>query len=909
MLEGNGGRPGPAAHPSTTSREVSTVSRHRIGRTALVLVLNLVFAAATAAMALAGSRAPDTAPSLPQPVVGAPAATVAARAETTLARHPDGDRLRAWLDAAPPAARAAMEYLLAWLPASDLGGWSADMLIENVELALAARRPGTDDATFLAFVLPHRVSQEPPQRWRPALRDLLAARVAGLDLRRAALEVNRFCREWVTFLGSSRRDQPPLLTMERGLGRCEEQTIFTICALRSVGIPARQCYTPFWAVNDNNHAWVEVWTGPEDGWHYLSPCDPTGCLDRTWFTRPARRTGIVLSVGYGEVDPATARFDSPVHEVTGGAFILNTTGVYTDPGRLVVTLPAGEGDAPADTARYAWVHVFNYGAPMPIARVELGEPIELGPGDYLVTAAGDGGPCSGLAHLASGATTRLRLDPGFPALAHPVWLRYPLPPDDTDPRDCAIDRDDPLWARHRAEIERHDREREEAGRLPDGWAAVLAGRPDSVAVVTHLDVAGPRRGRWWRVVAGLDGARRDLALRLLAVMDVKDFYEFAPEGLVPVLDEVARVRAAAPAVPDSLFDRYVLSPRLYFQAGTHDWWTELPWLGTCDPDALLDAFRRRVRPAGESRLGHVATPAQTWRSGWADKPSARACLTGLLRRHGLPARAERGLETVDVWWEGRWRPLRPFPLRTESAGPLADGERPETAVLTARYTVGGVPLRDVETWRHTRLCRFRDGRFRSWYPGLRHEGDGTCEWSLPADTYWLFGGLRDGSGQPRFVSRRIELADGDSAVVDLEIGIPLQEMEARDLAPHRLDTAADVRFACADGERSLADLTADRPCLLVLILPDHEPSTRLLTELRRLRGVTVVPVAVADAETALPAGACRLDRAAAKEAFHVGDPQAQLPLSILVDGDGETRLWLSGMRLDLADFLGRLLRE
>ncbi len=49
-----------------------------------------------------------------------------------------------------------------------------------------------------------------------------------------------------------------------GIGRCEELTVFFMDALRSVGIPCRQAYTPWWLTVDSNHAWPEVWT-PEGG--------------------------------------------------------------------------------------------------------------------------------------------------------------------------------------------------------------------------------------------------------------------------------------------------------------------------------------------------------------------------------------------------------------------------------------------------------------------------------------------------------------------------------------------------------------------------------------------------------------------------------------------------------------------
>ena len=54
------------------------------------------------------------------------------------------------------------------------------------------------------------------------------------------------------------------------LGNGGEESTFTVSALRTIGIPARQVYTPRWAHTDDNHAWVEAWV---DGkWYFLGAC-------------------------------------------------------------------------------------------------------------------------------------------------------------------------------------------------------------------------------------------------------------------------------------------------------------------------------------------------------------------------------------------------------------------------------------------------------------------------------------------------------------------------------------------------------------------------------------------------------------------------------------------------------------
>ncbi|MCK5596751.1 MAG: hypothetical protein KAJ04_04815, partial [Candidatus Eisenbacteria sp.] len=165
-----------------------------------------------------------------------PSEEVMDRVEENLSRHYEGGELRAYLEGADAEQREALEFLLAWLPPSDLGALPADVLVENVELALSSwhEAPWSDEIDpyiFHTYILPHRVTQEPVQQWRPKLRELTTPRVADMDLGTAALEINRFAREWVTYKPSSRRDQGPLTTMERGIGRCEEEMIFTICAL------------------------------------------------------------------------------------------------------------------------------------------------------------------------------------------------------------------------------------------------------------------------------------------------------------------------------------------------------------------------------------------------------------------------------------------------------------------------------------------------------------------------------------------------------------------------------------------------------------------------------------------------------------------------------------------------------
>ena len=79
------------------------------------------------------------------------------------------------------------------------------------------------------------------------------------SMEQAALEVNHWAYEKATYRPSDARTSSPLATVRTTFGRCGEESTLGVAAMRSVGIPARQVYTPRWAHTDDNHAWVEVW--------------------------------------------------------------------------------------------------------------------------------------------------------------------------------------------------------------------------------------------------------------------------------------------------------------------------------------------------------------------------------------------------------------------------------------------------------------------------------------------------------------------------------------------------------------------------------------------------------------------------------------------------------------------------
>ena len=187
----------------------------------------------------------------------------------------------------------ALKFLYAYMPLSDLADYDGSFFLKQVRLALSARDEFAWGKTipeeiFRHFVLVYRVNNENLDNAREVFFNELRPRLRGLSMYDAALEVNHWCHEKVAYRASDGRTSSPLATVRTALGRCGEESTFTVTALRAVGIPARQCYTPRWAHTDDNHAWVEVWV---DGkWYFLGACEPDPELNMGWFAIPSTRT-------------------------------------------------------------------------------------------------------------------------------------------------------------------------------------------------------------------------------------------------------------------------------------------------------------------------------------------------------------------------------------------------------------------------------------------------------------------------------------------------------------------------------------------------------------------------------------------------------------------------------------------
>ena len=200
------------------------------------------------------------------------------------------------------AEREAMMFLYAYMPSSDITDYSTSYFLENVRLTFQAQKEmswgaSVPEELVRHFVLPIRVNNENLDTSRDVFYSELKDRVKDLSMKDAILEVNHWCHEKVVYQPSDARTSSPLASVKTAYGRCGEESTFAVAALRSVGIPARQVYTPRWAHTDDNHAWVEAWADGE--WYFLGACEPEPVLNLGWFNSPASRGMLMHTKVFG----------------------------------------------------------------------------------------------------------------------------------------------------------------------------------------------------------------------------------------------------------------------------------------------------------------------------------------------------------------------------------------------------------------------------------------------------------------------------------------------------------------------------------------------------------------------------------------------------------------------------------
>lgn len=283
-----------------------------------------------------------------------------------------------------------MKYLYSNMPYSDVGNYTFDTYLDFVQQGIYLWENSSfvkeyPEEIFLNYVLFHRTNDEEIKPCRTFFWKKLKDQIAGMNMKDAILEINHWCAGEVIYQETDLRTGSALEIYRSGVGRCGEETVFVINALRSAGIPARQVHVPRWSHRDGNHAWVEAWC--DGDWHYIGACEPEAVLDKGWFTSDASRAMMICSRWYDRAMP-----DEDIVGQEGMNHMLNQLSRYARTKRITICVKDLDGTPVGGAMVQA--EVMNSGEFSPVAQMTADEDgcisFVTGLGSLLICAVYEG---------------------------------------------------------------------------------------------------------------------------------------------------------------------------------------------------------------------------------------------------------------------------------------------------------------------------------------------------------------------------------------------------------------------------------------------------------------------------------------------------------------------------------------
>lgn len=671
--------------------------------------------------------------------------------------------------------REALTFLYAYMPTGDVTDYTGDYYLENIRLSEQARRemPWGEmipDDVFRHFVLPIRVNNENLDDSRRVFYAELKDRVKGLPMKDAILEVNHWCHEKVVYTPSDARTSSPLASVKTAHGRCGEESTFAVAALRSVGIPARQVYTPRWAHTDDNHAWVEAWADGQ--WYFLGACEPEPVLNLGWFNAPASRGMLMHTKVFGRYNGA-----EEIMEETPNYTEINVIDNYapTAKGVVRVTLPDGTPMADAKVEFKVYNYAEFYTVATKTTDADGKTSLTAGKGDMLVWASKGG--LFGYAKLSFGKQDALTL-----VLDKQEGEAYSVDLDIVPPVEGA--NLPAVTPEQRAE---NDRRMAAEDAIRTAYVATFISEVQAGAFarqhqldsasVTRLLIAS--RGNHSTLTDFLAAAAKKgksgLALGLLNVISAKDLRDVTPE----VLNDHFTHSAAGNC--GEYYVSAVLNPRVANEMLTPYKKFFQEAISAADakayqknPQTLVTWCKKNIAINNELNSQRIPmSPIGVWYSCVADEKSRDIFFVSLARSLGIPAWIDEvtGKIQYQDFANNRLKNGQTYDVDFEAAEQTVA----RSGLLKALYK----PIRSLDNpkyYSHFTLSKFKNGTFRLLnYDESDADMGGGITWSnllktgtrLDTGYYRMTTGTRLASGGVLSTVSFFSIEEGKTTIVDL----------------------------------------------------------------------------------------------------------------------------------------------
>ncbi len=709
----------------------------------------------------------------------------------------------------------SMDMLYKYMPKADSANYSREYFSHNVDMSLKAREEmpwgkTVPEKEFLHFVVPLRINNEYLDEHRDVFYNELKDRVKGMSMKEAIMEINHWCHEKVTYQPSDSRTHSPLASVSSAIGRCGEESTFGVAALRTMGIPARQVYTPRWAHTDDNHAWVEAWADGE--WYFLGACEPEPVLNLGWFNGPASRGMLMHARVFGPY-----KGDEEILSTADGITDINVTDHYApvDTIRVKVIDAKGQPVKDADVS----FRVYNYSEFYPIATKKTDSQgntsVVAGLGDLLVWVTDGKTFTFDKFHVGRDRNVTLTLDPAKQKSLRRIDLDV-IPP---VAGEIAVQ----VTPEMRAE---NDRRFAIEDSIRNAYMAtfVKAVPGDEIS-----EILAKSRGNHETISKFLaKNNNSPKAIALLKSLTNKDLTDVTMD----VLDD----HFATPDmdIDSKLYARYVMSPRMASEQLTpfRSFFTKT--IPSKDQKTYRENPAKWADWVNENIDGSVVwypevlnmNPVEVWSNRSTSAISRDLFFVAAARSMGIPARIDP--VTGNPQWANKYGKWQDTPFYKQAPG---QGQVNERYKLTLDYTPSKT-VEDPQYYSHFTISKIVDGEpkllefpeFQPWSKSFKNGEE------LEPGLYMLTSGQRLANGGVLAHVDFIDLTNGDQHDT---LTVRSDNTQIQIIGSFN----AENKFtpAGSNTEKSILAATGRGYFVVALVKPGHEPSNHALRDIGALK--------------------------------------------------------------------------
>lgn len=705
-----------------------------------------------------------------------------------------------------------LKFLYSYMPLSDLADYDGDFYLKNIKVSIEAQNKmpwakNTPEIIFKHFVLPVRVNNENLDTARIVFYNELKDRVKNMSMYDAAIEVNHWCHEKVEYRPADGRTSAPLATMKTAYGRCGEESTFTVSAMRSVGIPARQVYTPRWAHSDDNHAWVEVWA---DGkWYFLGACEPEPVLNLGWFNESASRAMLVHARAYGsyegneEINVTTTQYDD-----------INVIETYAKTFKQFVKVVDKEGVAIKDAQ--VEYQLYNYAEFYPITTKSTDENgisyLTTGLGELLIWVSTDDN--YGFEKVVIGEEDTVEIALTNPDFENLHWELYPPAASDK----LNVNLTDEQISKNKLRLQYEDS-------IRNAYVSTFINQDNFFEIGDEnlWFYVKDSRGNYNEIIDFIKANKDNKwTLDLLDIIALKDLRDTKAKILS---DHLKNSMAYENDYSKEIFTNFILNPRIelemmvayksYLISQLSD---DVLVNRKANPEKIIQWIKDSIQIKNEEQSYNLPiTPIGVYNLRVSDSRSRNIFFVALCRSFGIPARLEMGTfvpqyfndnQWIDVFFDGEPKQYERFNVKFENLD--------KDLKFTPQY------------YHHFTLARFDENRFQTLELGEYQDIDKIGNLQMISGKYRLITSNRLSSGKILVDMKFFDIKK------DTILGLvfPKQNIEIKAIGTlnrKMITDFIDYKDMRAKGLQEKSNI------VIAIIQPDKEPSKHVLNDIQKIK--------------------------------------------------------------------------